>query len=87
MPNLPTHWVAGFCAPVSFYHPDYSKRPLPDVKDYRRTLYWNPDLKLDDKGRATIQFYNNSQQTRLSVSADGMTENGQLLTGTNTSYE
>ncbi|MBR4243647.1 MAG: hypothetical protein IKR98_07155, partial [Bacteroidaceae bacterium] len=79
--------LPGFSVPVSFYHPDYSKRPLPDVKDYRRTLYWNPDLKLDDKGRATIQFYNNSQQTRLSVSADGMTENGQLLTGTNISYE
>ena len=79
--------LPGISVPDQFYHPDYSKRPLPDVKDYRRTLYWNPDLKLDDKGRATIQFYNNCQQTRLSVSADGMTENGQLLTGTNINYE
>ena len=29
----------GFSLCTEFYSPDYSKKPLPDAKDYRRTLY------------------------------------------------
>ncbi|MCF0197413.1 MAG: hypothetical protein HUK03_09350, partial [Bacteroidaceae bacterium] len=36
--------LQGFAPPAQFYSPDYSRQPLPEVKDYRRTLYWNPDL-------------------------------------------
>ncbi len=75
--------LPGFSVPDEFYHPDYSQRPLPDAKDYRRTLYWNPDLQLDNEGKATIRFYNNGHQTRIAVTADGMTTDGQLLTGSN----
>ena len=75
--------LLGFSVPDEFYHPDYSQRPLPDAKDYRRTLYWNPDLQLDNEGKATIRFYNNGHQTRIAVTADGMTSEGLLLTGFN----
>ena len=75
--------LPGFAYQGQFYHPDYSQRPLPDTKDYRRTLYWNPDLQLDNEGKATIRFYNNGRQTRIAVTADGMTEDGQLMTGSN----
>ena len=73
--------LPGFSAPEEFYQPDYSNKPLPEVKDYRRTLYWNPDLKLDDSGKAEIRFYNNGKQTHLSVTAEGMATDGTLLTG------
>ena len=73
--------LPGFSVPDEFYHPDYSQRPLPDAKDYRRTLYWNPDLQLDANGHATVSFYNNSQQTQIAVSAEGMDKDGKLLTG------
>ena len=73
--------LAGYSVCEDFYHPDYSTRPLPSTKDYRRTLYWNPALKLDDKGDATVTFYNNSKQTIMHVSAEGMGTNGELLTG------
>ena len=73
--------LPGFSAPEEFYQPDYSNKPLPEVKDYRRTLYWNPDLKLDENGRAEIRFYGNGRQTHLGVSAEGLANDGTLLTG------
>ena len=73
--------LPGFSAPEEFYQPDYSNKPLPEVKDYRRTLYWNPDLKLDDSGKAEFRFYGNGKQTHLSVRAEGLASDGTLLTG------
>lgn len=72
--------LPGFSIADDFYHPNYSSHPLPEVKDYRRTLYWNPDLKLDEKGKAVINFFNNSKDTSLSISINGMDTNGNLIT-------
>jgi len=73
--------LPGFSAPEEFYQPDYTNKPLPDTKDYRRTLYWNPDLKLDDNGKAEFRFFGNGKQTELSVRAEGLAGDGTLLTG------
>jgi hypothetical protein len=73
--------LPGFSAPEVFYQPDYSNKPLPEVKDYRRTLYWNPDLKLDENGKAEFKFYGNGKQTHLAVEAEGLADDGTLLTG------
>ena len=45
----------GFSLCTEFYSPDYSKKPLPDAKDYRRTLYWTPKVIFDDKGEYQFQ--------------------------------
>jgi len=74
----------GYSACYDFYEPDYSKKPLPSTKDYRRTLYWNPNLKLDGKGKAAIQFYNNSKTTQISVSAEGLGADGTPVSGLST---
>ena len=68
----------GFHEPDEFYHRNYSQQPLPDsVKDYRRTLYWNPNARLDEDGRFTATFYNNNKLTHMRVSSAGLTANGQ----------
>ena len=69
----------GFAYQEDFYHPNYSKQKPAEPTDYRRTLYWDPELKLDNNGRATIHFWNNSRQTTLEVEAQGQTGNGTLL--------
>ena len=72
----------GYSTSTEFYQPDYSKMKLPEgQKDYRRTLYWNPNLQLDENGEANISFYNNSRQTTLSVEAEGQASDGTLLWG------
>ncbi|MBQ8096896.1 MAG: hypothetical protein IJ243_07420 [Prevotella sp.] len=71
----------GMTEPALFYHPNYEGRALPDLpKDYRRTLYWNANAPLDDEGQFTATFYNNSKETRIKVSAAGLTKDGQPIT-------
>ena len=74
--------LPGFAYPAECYSPDYSKQTPPDsVKDYRRTLYWNPNVMLDQDGKATITLYNNARTTHISVDAAGLAADGTLLWG------
>lgn len=73
--------VQGFSVCEEFYQPNYSQRPLPETKDYRRTLYWNPFLRLDEDGEAEVSFYNNGKPTTITVSAEGISRKGQIVTG------
>ena len=68
--------LQGYSVPQDFYTTDYSKGYLPDERDYRRTLYWNPDLATDSLGRAQVTFYNNSTATRLRVDVEAMSTGG-----------
>lgn len=74
--------MTGYSVCKDFYHPDYSRRPLPGTADYRRTLYWNPDVKFDAQGEAQLRFYNNGKRTALSIDAEGITQTGQPATST-----
>lgn len=60
----------GFSFPAKYYSSDYLKHILPMQADHRHTLYWNPDLKLDENSEANIIFYNNSRQRTLSNKAE-----------------
>ncbi len=72
--------LPGFANCGEFYNPDYSRR-TPDANhaDYRRTLYWNPNLRLDKNGRAEVKFFNNTRTTTIAVDAAGQTVSGALL--------
>lgn len=61
------------------YSPDYSDCALPDTADYRRTLHWEPDVRTDNLGRASVSFYNNKQTKKLHVRAEGFTRNGEFI--------
>ena len=72
--------LQGFNEADEYYHPNYQRNPPKEgQKDYRRTLYWNPELKLDSNGSAHITFFNNSQKTQICVEANGQATNGDLL--------
>lgn len=76
------HFVLhGYDVSEEFYSPCYRQRPLPSLKDYRRTLYWNPNLELDENGHADVTLWNNSLSTSITVSAEGITPTGKVLTG------
>ncbi len=67
--RLPLH---GYTQPAQFYSPQYPDGPQYYDVDYRRTLYWNPNLQTDKDGHARIEFYNNSYSTRFKASASGL---------------
>lgn len=65
----------GYSKAKEFYHVNNSYKQLGDV-DFRRTLYWNPNVKIDDEGKAKVSFYNNSSSSRIKISAEGISKNG-----------
>ena len=69
-------WIQGYSTPIEFYSPDYSL--LPKDEDYRRTLYWNPNVKTDKDGKASVEFYNNSSCRNIDISAETLTKSGAL---------
>src|SRR5574344_2095007 len=68
--------IQGISLPDEFYSPDYSRMALPKNKDYRRTIYWNPNVTTDENGLAHIEFYNNSFSKQFVISAEGITKDG-----------
>ena len=68
----------GYSPKMEFYAPEYPNGPIEGDVDYRRTIYWNPDVKTDDRGTTEIKFYNNSYSRSLNVSVEGMA-NGEFI--------
>ena len=58
--------------------PDYSYTELPEEKDFRRTLYWDPNVKSNAEGTVTVQFYNSPQCKNLKVCAETVTPQGRM---------
>ena len=76
---MPLALINGYSAIKEFYSPDYEKNPEPDVKDYRTTLYWNPNLYFDkNTRRATIPFFNSDNAKKIRITIEGINETGQL---------
>ena len=71
--------LPGFAEPADFYNPDYSQALPPEPTDYRRTLYWNPNARLDADGHFRATVYNNSHETRIRVSVAGITSDGKII--------
>lgn len=65
--------IQGYNAPAAFYSPSYAVDSAAEgIADRRRTLYWNPDMKTDDKGEIVVTCYNGSEAAAVGVSAEGI---------------
>lgn len=73
--------IQGYNRPLEFYSPIYKDTDaFPPVQpDQRRTLYWNPSVRTDSEGKATIECYNSNYSAPLIISAETIS-NG--VTGT-----
>jgi TonB-dependent SusC/RagA subfamily outer membrane receptor len=69
--------LMGYYKTREFYSPGYEmareEHALPDL---RSTLYWNPEVKTDSNGKASIRFYNADQVQSLRVSLEGISPGG-----------
>ncbi len=71
-----------------YYSPAYPTEqdrqfPVPDI---RKTIYWNPDVKLDENGKARLVFYNSDRYTHVNCILEGITDEG-LPVHKETSYD
>lgn len=73
-----THYY-GYSPPSEFKTEDYSD--IPPMPDFRRTLFWAPNLWTDENGLARVEFWNNSSCTDMFFSAEGITRDGHFITG------
>jgi hypothetical protein len=71
-----THFQ-GYNVPTEFKMEDYSV--MPPMDDFRRTLFWAPNVQVGDDGKAHVEFFNNSSCTQMYISAEGMTPQGNFV--------
>ena len=67
----------GFNEVKTFQMEDYSY--YPPMEDFRRTIYWAPDVKTDKDGNAHVEFWNNSSVHEMYINAEGLAPNGKVL--------
>lgn len=71
----------GYAVAREFYSPNYDD-PKPEEKyrpDFRTTLYWNPRIRTDSTGKATVTFWNSDAiTTDIHLNLQGMSLDGQV---------
>jgi len=74
----------GYQVSREFYSPVYETKeqkedPTPDL---RTTIYWNPDVQTDEAGQAKISFYAADVPTTYTITIEGITKEGLLISKT-----
>ena len=64
-----------------FYSPDYSmhQQLLRRIPDYRNTLYWNPDVRINGGKAVTLEFHTADDTGLYQIEINGITQSGQLI--------
>ena len=70
-------YFQGFNQASTFKTEDYSV--IPPMADFRRTIWWQPDITTDAEGKAKVEFFNNSTCEEMYISVEGMTQDGKVL--------
>jgi hypothetical protein len=69
----------GFYITKEFYSPKYdtpkSNNAIPDL---RSTIYWNPNLVTDEKGKASVEYFNSDTKGTYRVVIEGIDGDGNL---------
>jgi hypothetical protein len=74
--------LRGFHRPAIFYSPKYTPENIASPRpDFRPTLYWNPNLKLED-GKMNIEFFTSDELAQYVVVVEGISQNGEICFGT-----
>lgn len=69
----------GFSVEREFYSPDYSNEALNIESDNRTTVYWNPNVKFNKSGKASISFYCADNSKKLYINIQGFNNEGRLF--------
>ena len=69
--------LKGYYLSRTFYAPAYGPQDNPsELPDMRTTLYWNPQVNIDENGKATVEFYAGDISGDFQVVVEGMTVEG-----------
>jgi hypothetical protein len=73
--------VYGYAKHRAFQSPDYKTQVAKDAThdDFRSTIYWNPNITLDETGKAHVEFYAADIKSEYMVVVEGITTDGQPI--------
>ena len=78
---------SGFSEPRIFYSPKHHTKLESDYKpDLRTTLFWEPNIKVENNRDVLLNYFNADNPSRVKVIVEGITTNGIPVTG-QTEYE
>ena len=71
----------GYKPELEFYSPQYpaKDKSIYTRPDHRTTLYWNPRVKTDSEGKASVSFYSSDVSKKYLVTVEGISENGMIV--------
>ena len=75
--------LTGYQAPVEYYFPRYAQgeKPSQIQPDMRRTLYWNPYLRMGKDTPLNVSFFSADMPTQYTIRVEGITNHGRIVDG------
>jgi hypothetical protein len=81
--GITTANVQGYYETRTFYKPMHSGSGFDSQKpDLRNTIHWEPEIKTDANGLATVTFYNADPKTNVRIVVQGVTDTGEPVNAT-----
>jgi hypothetical protein len=72
----------GFDVPRIFYSPKYDNKSQEAIApDFRSTIYWKPDIKIEKDNEVKFDFFNADETGKIRIITEGVTSEGIPLTG------
>ncbi|MFB2120281.1 carboxypeptidase regulatory-like domain-containing protein [Parapedobacter sp. 2B3] len=68
----------GYVKERKFYVPKYDTPERRAVNDIRTTIYWNPDVKAGEDGKAQLEYYNADGKGSYRVVVEGVDAHGNI---------
>lgn len=70
--------MLGVQRPAEFYAPTYEtpQKKSSYLPDLRTTVYWKPNIRMDEEGKARLEFYSADTPTVYDVVVEGLTTDG-----------
>jgi len=80
-PNIRLVKALGYQQPVAFYAPAYDtiEERNSSMPDYRTTILWNPNVRIDSTGIVHLSFYAADIPTKYRVVLEGVSSLGYLI--------
>lgn len=75
--------IVGYQQPANYYFPRYKsgEKPQSMDPDLRRTLYWNPYLRMGQGHDLQLSFFSADLPTTYVIRVEGLTSEGRIVSG------
>lgn len=71
-----TYQMQCYQNPITFTYPDYPNTNNHNIPDYRQTLYWNPEIVIDNQVPVNINFFTSDETGDFEILLQGISSEG-----------